>query len=97
LHQQTPHDSAARIRGILTGASVLLAFVVIAVVLLRGGLPFSGKITAVITPTASPTPLALTPYDHLINIDMHSPTEGWATGFEDRAWNAYVLHYARRT
>lgn len=95
MHQPSPGGSTTRIRGILTVASALLAFVVIAVVLLRGGLPFSGKITAVITPTASPTPLALTPYDHLSNIDMHSPTEGWATGVDGRDGHAYVLHYAR--
>lgn len=99
MRQPSNGGSPSRIRGILAVASVLLAFVVIAVLIFHGGLPRSfGNIGAPATPappTATQVPLKLTLYDHLNSIDMRSPTEGWIVGSSGEGAQPILLRYSR--
>ncbi len=99
MHQPSNGASPARIRGILAVASVLLAFVVITVLLLRGGLPLAfgniGASATPATPTATQVPLHLTLSDHLNSIDMLSSTEGWIVGSSGEGAQPILLRYSR--
>ncbi len=98
MHQPSNGGSPSTMPGVLAIVGVFLAFVVVAVLLLRGGLPLAfGNARASATPappTATETPLHLTLYDHLNSIDMRSPTEGWIVGSSGLGGHTYVLRFA---
>lgn len=99
MRQPSNGGSPSRIRGILAIASVFLAFVVIGVLILHGGLPRvfgdTSAITTPATPTATAIPLKLTLSDHLTSIDMHSSTEGWIVGSSGQSGQTILLRYSR--
>lgn len=84
-------------RALLTGAGALLTFAVIAVVILRGGLPFAptrSQSAARPTATITPIPLHLTLYDHLNSIAMLSPSEGWILGISGQGGHPFLLRFS---